>query len=93
MKVKDHYQLEEGKYRKARKTHPCNMVKYFGQRPHAECTGEIKPTQYYFDMCDGDNGSIYKTHKLCRFCAEMELDESRTMSPDERKKYREKQHG
>lgn len=89
MKLKE--RLLDGKYRKARKTHQCDTVKIFGVRPHAECTGEIKPTQYYYDVCDGDNGSIYKTHKLCRFCAEMDYDYAPMMSRAERDTYKEDQ--
>ena len=78
----------DGLYRKARKTHSCDVVKFFGLRPHSQCTGEIKPTQYYFDMNDGDNGSVYKTHKLCRFCAEMEYNNAPVMSRAERDKHK-----
>lgn len=93
MKLKERTQLLDGKYRKARKTHSCDIVKYFGLYPHEQCTGEIKPTQYYYDICDGDNGSVYKTHKLCRNCAEMEYDNARMMPPKERKEYSEKHNG
>jgi len=93
MKIKERTESLNGKFRKARKTHPCDIVKFFGLHPHAQCTGEIKPTQYYYDMNDCDNGSIYKTHKLCRHCAEMEYDLALMMTPEERKKYREDYNG
>ena len=89
MTIENHDQLENGQWRKGRKSHPCDTVIYFGVQPHPKCTGQTGKNQMYFDSGVGDNGSHYKTHKFCRWCAQMELDTAHKMTRDQRDEYRE----
>ena len=89
MKVKDHYQMEDGKWRRARKDHHCDIVIYFGVKPHEKCTGTAGKNQYYFDTMELDGSGHFKTHKICGWCAQMELDTAIKMTRAERDAYRE----
>lgn len=89
MIVEKHEQMENGQWRRARKTHPCDIVSYFGVKPHEKCTGTAEKSDYYFDTNQLDGSGPFKTHKLCRWCAQMELDTAVKMTPEERKNYRE----
>jgi len=90
MRLREHEQMAEyGKWRKARKRHVCEVVDYFGVRPHPSCTGFIEPNNYYWDSGQLTD-SPFRTSKFCRFCADMELKETGTMPYEERQEYREK---
>lgn len=91
MRVEKHDQMTDGKWRKARKSHTCDIVGYFGIKPHENCTGTTGKNQMYFDTGQLDGSGPFKTAKFCRWCAQMKIDTAIKMTRAERNEYRRKE--
>ena len=87
MKIEYHEQMKNGQWRKGRFSHPCDTVIYFGVKPHKNCMKTTGKNQMYFDTGQLIGSAPFITHKLCRFCAQMELSTSLKMTYEERKAY------
>ena len=85
IKVREHEQISKGQWRKAHKPHSCDIVYYFGLKPHNECG--ISPNLYYWNTNE-NTGEPFKTYKICRYCADMNLETAHKLSRGERDAYK-----